>query len=378
MLQEHDAKVKFRDGVLTSSKQRCQLTTGELTITYYGHACVIIKCGDFQLATDPWLVGDCFIGGWYPLHGIVPPMYWAEDLARVDMIYISHRHPDHYHPETLRHVSKLNPTIPIFVAQLSNGSVIDSYLPFDNVVRQKLGTWYRINEDLRIAILEDGALGDLDTSLLMEYRGHTIFNNVDCGNPNFGQLGHFDIVLGDFVAGASGFPMCMRGGKYTDAYVRTRKVQMNSTYMQKTIDIVNATKPKIFIPFAGYFCEQRPEDVRIRKLNTKNTTKDVVQKIYERFGDEISVYVPVPGVSLDVSEPCPQVVYPEPKHLAQYSRRSISRMLQKYSRAVRTFAPFKSHRDAAFEFYFRWAGFHSYDLVLEIQECDDNFKPNPA
>ena len=152
MLQEHDAKVKFRDGVLTSSKQRCQLTTGELTITYYGHACVIIKCGDFQLATDPWLVGDCFIGGWYPLHGIVPPMYWAEDLARVDMIYISHRHPDHYHPETLRHVSKLNPTIPIFVAQLSNGSVIDSYLPFDNVVRQKLGTWYRKNEDFRISL----------------------------------------------------------------------------------------------------------------------------------------------------------------------------------------------------------------------------------
>lgn len=102
--------VQFRDGALVSFQKLRELKVGELTITYYGHACVVVKCGDFKIATDPWLVGDCFVGGWYPLHK--PPKSWASELATVDMIYISHRHPDHYHPETLKHISKMNPQIP--------------------------------------------------------------------------------------------------------------------------------------------------------------------------------------------------------------------------------------------------------------------------
>ena len=367
--------VQFRDGALVSFQKLRELKVGELTITYYGHACVVVKCGDFKIATDPWLVGDCFVGGWYPLHK--PPKSWASELATVDMIYISHRHPDHYHPETLKHISKMNPQIPVIVGLLSNGSVTDSFLPFGTVLRQALGVWHVINDDLRIAILEDGALNDLDTSLLIEYKGHTIFNYVDCGNPNFGQLGRFDVILGDFAAGASGFPMCMEGaGKYTEAFIKMKKLQMNTTYLDKTIDIVQKTKPKIFIPFAGYFCEQRPEDGRIRVLNTKNTPEDVVHKMSQRFGDKVDVYVPVPGHTLDLAKPTPKVEYPGPEHFAQYNKREISQMLERYRGEIRHFVPFNQHRDAAFQFYFKWAGFQSYDLVLQVQECDDDFKPN--
>ena len=362
--------VSFKRGKLLTPMPRQLLQRGELTITYFGHACVVIKCGSFKIATDPWIIGDAFIGGWYPLHE--PPIDWAQELSKVDMLYISHRHPDHYHPETLRHIYKLNPDIPIVVGELLHGAVIDSFSPFKTIQKQTLGVWREINEYLRIAILRDGALEDLDTSLLVEYKGHTIFNYVDCGDPNSGVLGKFDVVLGDFAGGASGYPMCMKGKKYTDGFLKIKKSQMNKTYLAKTMDIIKQTTPRVFVPFAGYFCEQRPEDERIRQFNHKNTPEDVVNEVQKMFGDDVRVFVPIPGLTLDLSASIPEVEYPESKYFKQYCRKEILASLKVYENDTRSFRPFQL-RDDAFKFYFRWAGFCSYNLILKVQECDDSF-----
>lgn len=369
-------KVVFNEHDLVTPMRRRKLDIGELTITYYGHACVIIKCGNYKIATDPWLIGDAFIGGWYPLHK--PPKTWVKDLAAVDMIYISHRHPDHYHPETLALVAKENPNIPVVVGELERGTVTDSFLPFSTVYKQALGTWRDVNEDLRLAILQDGAITDLDTSLLIEYKGYTIFNYVDCGNPNFGVLGKFDVVLGDFAAGASGYPMCMKGAKYSDRFIRLKKKQMNHTYLAKMIDILQKTQPRVFIPFAGYFTEQRPEDDRIRLLNTKNSPQDVVETVSRRLQDKVGVFVPIPGHALDLSMPVPHITYPGPEHFITHTTKNVRNILKRYSHETKYFTPFTRYRDEAFKFYFKWAGFESYDLVLQIQECDDNFVPCSA
>ena len=365
--------VIFNGDELVTTLRRQKLGAGELTITYYGHACVIIKCGNYKIATDPWLIGDAFLGGWYPLHK--PPKSWKKDLAAVDMIYISHRHPDHYHPETLALIAKENSSIPIIVGELEKGTVTDSFLPFSTVYKQTLGAWRDVKEDLRLAILQDGALNDLDTSLLIEYKGHTIFNYVDCGNPNFGMLGKFDVVLGDFAAGASGYPMCMMGAKYSDRFIQLKKKQMNHTYLAKTIDILQKTQPRVFVPFAGYFTEQRPEDGRIRTLNTKNLPRDVVEIVNQRLPDKVRVYVPIPGRTLDLSMPVPYISYPGPEHFMKYKTKDVRKILKRYSERTKYFTPFTRYRDEALKFYFEWAGFKSYDLVLQIQECDDDFVP---
>lgn len=58
----------------TSGQERMpieELAEGEVTVTFFAHACVEIKLGDKTLVTDPWLLGPAFLRGWWLSH--VPP-----------------------------------------------------------------------------------------------------------------------------------------------------------------------------------------------------------------------------------------------------------------------------------------------------------------
>lgn len=369
-------QVRFVDGKLLNGQSKKPLQPDEFTVTYYGHACVVIKAGDFKIATDPWLVGDAFLGGWYPLHK--PPENWKEELSTVDLIYISHRHPDHYSPNTLRHIADMNPDIPVFVGNLNKGSVIDRFSPMKEVRKLDIGKWHTLKPLLRIAILKDGALQDLDTSLLIDYKGYTVFNYVDCGDPNAGSLGKFDVVLGDFAGGASGYPMCMNMSAYTEEFITKKKKVMNTSYLSKTIGILKETSPDVFIPFAGYFTEARPSDGRIRRLNSKNSVQDVVKRVSDTFGGKVAVHVPIPGNVYDVINRSPMVSYPTEEHCAKHSPSDINEHLKVYEEVSQLpmFTGRKGlNRTHVFEQYFKWAGFRDYDLVLEIVECSEDLVP---
>ena len=49
------------------------------------------------LATDPWLVGNCYFGSWALDHALTPEQ--ISNVINSDYIWISHGHPDHLHHE---------------------------------------------------------------------------------------------------------------------------------------------------------------------------------------------------------------------------------------------------------------------------------------
>ena len=66
------------------------------------HATMALWGDDDQpiLITDPWLVGSCYWRSWWLQH---PPLGSEIDkLAAAPFIYITHEHPDHLHPPSLR------------------------------------------------------------------------------------------------------------------------------------------------------------------------------------------------------------------------------------------------------------------------------------
>uniref|UniRef100_A0A4W5MNA2 Cytidine monophospho-N-acetylneuraminic acid hydroxylase n=1 Tax=Hucho hucho TaxID=62062 RepID=A0A4W5MNA2_9TELE len=74
----------------------------------------------------------------------------------------------------------------------------------------------QIDEHLRFMILKDEVHPEMDTCIIVEYKGHMILNTVDCTRPNYGRLpDNVDLMMSDFAGGASGFPMTFSGGKYT-------------------------------------------------------------------------------------------------------------------------------------------------------------------
>jgi L-ascorbate metabolism protein UlaG (beta-lactamase superfamily) len=71
----------------------------KMKITFVGHASILIEAGGTTILSDPWWRGPCFGAQWwtYPL-----PFLGALDGVKIDFIYVSHGHHDHFHPATLK------------------------------------------------------------------------------------------------------------------------------------------------------------------------------------------------------------------------------------------------------------------------------------
>jgi L-ascorbate metabolism protein UlaG (beta-lactamase superfamily) len=71
----------------------------KMKITFIGHASILIEADGSTILSDPWWRGPCFGAQWwiYPL-----PFLGALEGVKIDFIYVSHGHHDHFHPATLK------------------------------------------------------------------------------------------------------------------------------------------------------------------------------------------------------------------------------------------------------------------------------------
>lgn len=194
-----------------------ELAFGEVQITYLTHACMDLKLGDKRMVFDPWLIGPAFARGWWLLHE--PPSDWLERLCKADLIYISHMHSDHLSYPTLKQLSQRRPDIPIYVGDTERPvfwNLNHSGVQLTNINVVPFGIWQQVDKNLRFMILMDGVHPEMDTCIIVEYKGHKILNTVDCTRPNGGRLPEkVALMMSDFAGGASGFPMTFSGGKFT-------------------------------------------------------------------------------------------------------------------------------------------------------------------
>lgn len=74
-----------------------------MRISFVGHACLLVEAGGVTVLSDPWWRGPCFGAQWwnYP----APSLTVLKD-KRIDYVYISHGHHDHFHPGTLSTLSR--------------------------------------------------------------------------------------------------------------------------------------------------------------------------------------------------------------------------------------------------------------------------------
>lgn len=81
-----------------------------------------------------------------------------------------------------------------------------------------------------------------------------------------------DLLASSFAGGASGFPLCF------DTVTAERKKQIinrnrRSLYTTNKM-VLQRTKPKAFLPYAGFFQEAAKRDLYIQENNKKNTIDD--------------------------------------------------------------------------------------------------------
>lgn len=238
-------------------------------IRFINHACMIVKMGDITFATDPWIYGSAFCNGWWLAKS--SPADAFDALNECDFIYISHNHPDHLHPQSLKKIRK---DMPILTADFASGSTKEylHYLGFSSVVAMDFASSLLNHEkEILISVLKSGDFRD-DSGLLFQHGNFKCLLTVDSNFLNFGKLPSVDLLCSSFAGGASGFPLCFENYSEEEKKV---VISRNRGAIKATNKLnIKMTKPNFFMPYAGFFTEAAERDRYIKERNIKNGVDD--------------------------------------------------------------------------------------------------------
>ncbi|XP_048831169.1 cytidine monophosphate-N-acetylneuraminic acid hydroxylase isoform X2 [Brienomyrus brachyistius] len=370
------------DPWLSDPKMPEELLPGEVTITYMTHACMELKFGGKTMYFDPWLTGPAFARGWWLLHK--PPEDAIERLCQADAIYISHMHSDHLSYPTLKMLAAHRPDVPIYVGDTSRPvfwSLDKSGVQLTNINVIPFGVWRNIDEHLRFMIMMDGVHPEMDTCIIVQYKGHMILNTVDCTRPNGGRLPeNVALMMSDFAGGASGFPMSFTGGRYTESWKAEFIRNERKKLLNYKAQLVKSLQPKIYCPFAGYFVEAHPSDRYLKETNLKNNPEEL-NSLINKLSPSTLTWTPKPGAVLDLGlalknpNDSMAITDPPPGTQIYMDTWDFDLYVNNLNAAI-TEDIFK--HESWIQFYYSWAGFMDYDLVVRVIETDEDFQPFPG
>ncbi len=147
-----------------------------------GHATLLLsdERGAPLLATDPWLLGSCYWRCWWLEDR--PDDAALEALRIVSYIYLTHEHPDHFHPPSLRKLG----TDPLFLCPDFQLGRMQGYLGQRGARALTLAprTWYRIGAG--VSVMSIPCIGE-DSMLLID-TPHAVLINVNDARPTPPQL----------------------------------------------------------------------------------------------------------------------------------------------------------------------------------------------
>ena len=219
-----------------------------MQISFIGHASILIESNGVRILSDPWWRGPCFGAQWwtYPLPDITPLEH------KVDYIYVSHGHHDHFHPGTLK---TLNPDAKVLVSRQIDIAAHIRELGFE-VIEIGDDEERMLEGGLKVRIVETHGA---DTFLAVS-DGTSV-----CVNLNDALHAAAEEVQDKFIAllkscypkidylfcgygVASHFPNCYRiPGKDPIATAGRRQAYFNRRWVR----IVSALKPRFAFPFAA-------------------------------------------------------------------------------------------------------------------------------
>ena len=291
-------------------------------------------------------------------------LFWLNKNFKTTVVFVSHDHSDHLNEHTLRRLAEKRPDAPIVVPAFASGRCerLVRRLGLTRVTAAPIGEWVRLGDETRMMVLSDGA-GREDSALLVEHKGHTVLDTVDCMNPNDGDLPEVDVLLTQFAGGASGYPVCwdeQYGEERIVSLVRRNRAQVRAY----VTSLVRAAKPQAWMPIAGYFREAHPADSVIARRNTKNDPDELAAAVRARFPSVFTARA-VPGATIDLARIGDTNVPAKPS-TPEYD-------FVPYLRQIRDDAAFEPLAATdGIQHYFDWAGFRG-DLVLHIVETGEDF-----
>jgi UDP-MurNAc hydroxylase len=228
-----------------------------IELTYIYSACVISKTKDVTVLHDPWFSEGAYDGSWYHFPKIINPL---DIIGNIDLIYISHIHPDHYDPVFLREYFSRYGEKEIIIADYAKNYLYtkmkgDGFTP--TVLKDTL-RFGNTSIDIHPHITNGDS--DIDSALVLKYeskeRTHCLVNANDVVFDRLFRekikrhAGEIDIYLGSYAA-AGPYPQTYFESNDSMIYIESERVRNNLLSIYKTD--VNFFNSKVNIPFAGKY-----------------------------------------------------------------------------------------------------------------------------
>ncbi len=241
-------------------------------ITLVGSASLLIEWKNFNILTDPWMKGLCVFDSWvnYPPSGIQ-----VNELPRIDAIWISHEHSDHFHLPTLMEFDK---NIPIYVPDYDNNRLEKKLreFGFKNITSMKQEKIYNFSPEINAISFSRGHVFN-DSILYLQLGNFSILNVNDAGfNWSIKHaIGDVDMVCMQFGP-ASAYPA-------TWTHINEKaKIQLNKNrndgMLRMIKQVLDATNAKYFIPFANFNELYHKDHLEfVLDSQSKNRPSDVVK-----------------------------------------------------------------------------------------------------
>ena len=241
---------------------------------YVYSACIIVETQDVKVCCDPWFTPGAYHGSWYQY----PPL--GRDpigvIGPVDLVYISHIHPDHYDPQFLRSYLEAHPNARIVIgetspAHLARKMQLDGFEP--DVIHEE------IFGDTQVTIVPNNAyaeIDNLDTALVVR-RGELSVVNMNDNPFDEQQIRRVLRVVGGRPRVA--FLPYSAAGPYPQTYEFTDQAAQLAAADHKREEFlalysryVEALRPHRAVPFAGTYYLGGP----LAKLNTLRGVPDAL------------------------------------------------------------------------------------------------------
>ncbi len=247
-----------------------------MDITYIGHAAIMMHSGGKTLLMDPWLHDPTYHGTWWHY----PPLETrVEDLPKVDYLYISHEHPDHFDPPTLERLDK---DVEVVIARFEKRRFrqrLDE-IGFRNITELPYNEDYRPDGgNLVLRLIAPDRAWD-DSAIVVRDDENCILNVNDChlSEATLAEIGRnysIDLAFLTFT-GASQYPNCF---DFSDDERRKRSIDSKKSHVQEFVNWAKLLRTKRAVPAAGNFALLGPDQYFMNDSSYANSPGDAIEAL---------------------------------------------------------------------------------------------------
>jgi UDP-MurNAc hydroxylase len=247
-----------------------------MQVTYLGHAAILVDTGGTRLLMDPWLTDPTYHGTWWHF----PPLeIGVRDLPRIDYLYISHEHLDHFDPPTL---AQLDKNIHVVIANYRRKRFRDRIgaLGFQRITELDFDTDFRCDgSGLILRLVPPDRTWD-DSAILLRHDRTTILNVNDChlDDATLRRLGGtypIDLAFLTFT-GASQYPGCF---DFPLSSKIERALHSKRSHLDEFVTWARLLNTKRAVPAAGNHALLAEDQLFLNTPMYANTPADAIDAL---------------------------------------------------------------------------------------------------